>query len=134
MVRNVPLRLRGAMSGYAMHQACRTLSLGQMPNIDDIAENIDKHMAIPEERTAFLVIVGDDPVLKPIAARRWNILLIEAPCNRPISEPFGAPLKYLLDDRCGFGVYNQVVFVGRVLRIAVRGITANILSILSLGL
>ena len=60
---------------------------------------------------AFFVVIGNNPVFKPIAARRWNTTLIEHSCDCPVSEPFGAPLINLLDDRRGFRVDNQVVFV-----------------------
>ena len=112
MVGNIPFRLRCAMDGYAAGQTCRTFSLSQVSDIDNVAENIGECMAIPQKRAAiFLLLFGNNPVFKPIAARRWNTTLIEHSCDCPVSEPFGAPLINLLDDRRGFRVDNQVVFV-----------------------
>ena len=134
VVDNIPLCLGNAVDRYSAHQACSAFPLCQMSDIDDIAENIRQSVAVPQKGAALLIVVGDDPVLEPIPARRWNIPFVEHPGDRSITEPLGAPLIDLPDHRSCFRINQKPVFVLRVLTITVRSITADILSILTFGL
>ena len=105
-----------------------------MSDICDIPENIRKSVAVPQQCAALFIVVGNDPMLKPIPARRWDIPFIEHPGDRPDTEPLGTPLIDLLDHRRCFRVDQEAILVFRVLAISVGGIAADILSVQAFGL